>query len=285
MAESGCSICMDSGDTSPDRGVVITGCCKNLFHLDCIIQLYLANKDYTCPLCRGKMDVVTPEPVTNYVIDSEEEEASSISEEEELETAPVTNYVIDSEDDEAPSSSEEEELESAPVTNYVIDSEEEAEEGEGVNPASITASISIDNSQVFIYCRVDSGKIYVKDKLSDKPITELEIRHDLPIVYNIKCITYWPGIVSHSAHNIIIYDKHHIYIYIVRNAELIKEYRFSTNATLLNATITYSDIKTYIIFAEIEGENIYNRGKIKYRDSYANPFEIIECSSWIFRDY
>ena len=266
MTEYGCSICMDSGDTSPDRGVVITGCCKNLFHLDCIIRLYLANKDYTCPLCRGKMDVVTPAPVTNYVIDSEEEEASSISEEEELESASVPNYVIDSE--------EEAELESSSSSEEAVD-----------DSSSIMGSYSIDNYNVYIYCRVDSGKIYIKDKLSQKPITELEISHDLPIVNKVKCLTYWPGIVSQSAHNIVINDKHHIYVYIIRNAELFKEYRFTTNATLLNVTITYRDINTYIIFAEIEGENIYNRGKIKYIDSYANPFEIVDCSPWIYRDY
>lgn len=245
---------MDSGDTSTDRGVVITGCCKNLFHLDCIIQLYMVDESYTCPLCRGKMDTVTPAPVTNYVIYSEEEEAGDA------------------------------ELESV-VTNYVIDSEEEVEEVvETVNPASITESFSINNDQVFIYCRADSGKIYVKDKLSQKPITELEISHDLPIVNKIKCMTYWPGIVSQSAHNIIIYDKHHIYIYIVRNAELIKEYRFSTNVPLLNVTITYAGM-AYTIFVEIGGGDVYNRGKIQYRISNVNPFELFECSPWLIREY
>ena len=256
MSESGCSICLESGDNTHDRGIVTTGCCKHEFHLDCIIQLYMTNKDYTCPLCRGKMDIITTPACPE---DSEERAAVYILEDEEEEL----NSSSESEEDEASSSSEGEEEEDVP--------------GPG--------SILITNDHIHIYCRKNSGRLYIKDKLSQKPITELEISHDLPVVNGIKSMVHWSRVISLSFQNIVIYDEHHIYIYNIRNAKLIKEYRFYTNGKIQNLSIGSHNGDCYI-YIEIEGEDIYQRGKISYvKGQYNDTFKILECSSWISREY
>jgi len=250
MGESGCSICLEIRDTEPERGVVITGCCKNLFHLDCIIQLYQVNKDYVCPLCRGKMDAVTPACPEN--INSDRQAV--------VHDLDDNSYIIDSGD-------EEEEH------NSSSNSESEEDE-ELVTPGSL----SINTDQVYIYCVPNSGKVYVKDKLSQKPITELEISHDLPVVEHIKCeIIYADShYVNNPTYHIVITYACHCYIYVINDVKLVARYQLVTRSCILDM-----DISSYIYTVSV---NITlssgPRGMFTYHKS---SYDILGCSPWLCR--
>lgn len=48
-----CPICLE--DILPTEGQALTECCHNVFHLSCIILIYIhrENDKTNCPLCRG----------------------------------------------------------------------------------------------------------------------------------------------------------------------------------------------------------------------------------------
>ena len=271
MADSGCSICLETGDNAPDRGVVITGCCKNLFHLDCIVQLYITNKSYTCPLCRGRMDVVTTPASQDAIIssDAEEEEPYPVFRD-------VRYYVVD--DEETATNSDEEVVNSSSNSNErVVSSSSNSDEED-----SVPGSLSINNDQVYIYCRTDSGKLYVKDKLSAELITELEIRHELQNVKQIKCLTLVDYDSFSSTHHIVIADKTNINIFVVNDGMLDTEFKIKADSPIL-AMYMRSHINTVSVNVSLESTNEESKhGRFEYHEL---SYHVIDCSPCLIREY